>query len=61
MVNARIALQDIKIGDWNAQVALWGHNLADDDEPIFSLPVYGSIAMAYNEEPTYGIALTVQY
>lgn len=61
MVNARIALKDIKIGDWKAQVALWGRNLADDDEPVFSLPVQGSIALAYNEEPIYGIELTVEY
>lgn len=61
MVNARVALQDIKIGDWKAQVALWGRNLADDDKPIFSLPVNGSTALAYNEEPTYGIEFTVQY
>lgn len=60
-VNARLALQDIKMGDWNAQVALWGRNLLDDDEPTFALNVNGVIAAAYNEEPTYGIEFTVQY
>jgi iron complex outermembrane recepter protein len=60
-VNSRLALREIRLGDWSAEVALWGRNLTDGDEANFALPIAGSMALAYPEERIYGIEFTVEY
>lgn len=60
-VNSRLALRDIRVGDWSGEIALWGRNLTDDDEMSFMLNINGSLTGAYPEERTYGIEFTFQY
>lgn len=60
-VNSRLALTDIQLGDWSAEVALWGRNLTDDDEMSFLLNVNGGQAAAFPEERIYGIEFMVEY
>jgi len=62
MVNARIALREIKAGDFTGEIALWGRNLMDEDGATGMLNL-GSLALTatYTEERYYGIDLTLRY
>ncbi len=61
-VNARLALQEIALGDnLTGEVALWGRNLTDDDEITFVLTAVGAVTAAHAEERTYGVEFSVQF
>lgn len=65
VLNARLALQDIPVGDSKAQVALWSRNLADEEHIINNIdfgPGFGSLTPAYYLEPrTYGIEVSFRW
>jgi hypothetical protein len=66
LFNARVALQDIKIGGAEATVALWGRNLADAKNESYSPNVpLGSgnnlTGSLYEAARTYGIDLSIGF
>jgi iron complex outermembrane receptor protein len=65
VLNARLALSDIAIGNGQAEVALWSRNITDEEHinnyTDFG-PGFGSLTDAYYIEPrTYGLALSVKW
>jgi hypothetical protein len=64
IVNARLALNEIAVGDGALSVGLWGRNLTDDDYRTFSFnygPALGLVLAQYGEESTYGVDLIYRY
>lgn len=63
LVDARLSLQDIPIGDSALRVTLWGRNLLDDDYPTYSIN-FGSLGLVteqYGPPRTYGIEVNYEY
>ncbi len=55
LVNARLTLADIPVGNSSMQVALWGKNLADNEYRLNTVP-FGPFATSYFGNPrTYGL------
>ncbi len=61
MVNSRLALRQIQLGDFQAEVALWGRNLTDNDDPIYSLNLTAAVTANYMEERVYGIDFSLMF
>lgn len=66
LVNARIALQEFKVGSNKATVALWSKNLLDNkalEYPVALGPVAGTfiISGSYQAARTFGVDVTFQY
>ena len=59
LLNARLAFMGIEIGNSQAEVALWGRNLTDEEHITNNIdfgPAFGSLTPAYYLEPrTYGL------
>ena len=62
IVNGRLALSDVKIGQGRGEIALWGRNLTDNDKPVTSqiLGVFSG-AVIYQPAPSFGIDLSFTY
>ena len=57
LLNARVTLSNIAVGDSSLQVSLWGKNLADEEYYINGIPL-GAVALNYFGNPrTVGIDL----
>ncbi len=64
IINARLALNEIEIGDGSLSNGVWGRNLTDDDYRTFSFnygPALGLVMAQYGEESTYGLDLIYRY
>lgn len=63
LVNARLSLEQIEVGDGLMKISIWGRNLTDDDYPTFATNFgsLGPIAEQYGEPRTYGIDLTYDF
>ncbi|GAB3270994.1 TonB-dependent receptor [Parahaliea aestuarii] len=63
IVNARLNLEDIQVGDGYLRVSLWGRNLTDDDYPNFAVNFgsLGLIAEQYGAPRTYGLEVSYDY
>ena len=65
VLNARLALSDIALGDTQAEVALWSRNLTDEEHIINNIdfgPAFGSLRPAYYLEPrTYGLEVRFRW
>lgn len=63
LVDARLSLENISIGDSNLRVTLWGKNLLDDDYPTYSINFagLGLVTEQYGPPRTYGIELSYEY
>ncbi|WP_373096286.1 TonB-dependent receptor [Zhongshania sp.] len=62
IVNARIALKEINLGnEFNGEVAVWARNLTDDDNIDFITNFGAFGAGTFVEERSYGIDLIVKY
>ena len=63
VVNARTSLKEIDLGsDVKGEVAVWGRNLTDYDEPIYALNIVGVGGGAnYMQARSFGVDFTVQY
>ncbi|MFV8819279.1 TonB-dependent receptor [Haliea sp. E17] len=61
MVNSRLALRQIRLGNFEGEVALWGRNLTDNDDPIYSLNLTAAVTANYMEERVYGIDFSVMF
>ena len=60
-VNARIALRDIEIGSARAEIALWGRNLTDADNPTFPIDFLYLGSTTYERARTYGVDLIFDF
>jgi iron complex outermembrane receptor protein len=63
LVNARLSLSDVALGDGSLRVSLWGKNLTDEEYRNWGID-FGSLGFAgavYGEPRTYGLDLTYQY
>lgn len=63
VVNARASLKEIDLGnDFKGEVGLWGRNLTDYDDPIYSLNQGGlGIASNYMDARSYGVDFVVEF
>ena len=65
LLNARLTLSDIPIGNDNGsfKLAVWGKNLTDEEYVVYSITDAGtgSISDAYGEPRTVGISLSYEY
>ena len=63
IVNGRINLENISVGEGNMRVSLWGRNLTDDDYPTFAINYggLGPIAEQYGAPRMWGIDFTYEY
>ncbi len=61
VVNSRLALRQIRLGDFEGEVALWGRNLTDNDDPAYSLNLTAAVTATYMEERIYGIDFSIMF
>lgn len=62
LVNARLALTDIKVGGLESEVALWGKNLTDTRSAIYGLNLNNALAASsFLTARTYGVDLMVRF
>jgi len=64
IVNARLALNELAVGDGSLSIGVWGRNLTDDDYRTFSFnygAALGLVLAQYGEERTYGVDLIYRY
>ncbi len=63
LVNARLGLEDIAVGQGTLRFALWGKNLLDDDYASFGVnfATLGPITEQYGEPRTYGLDITYEF
>ena len=63
LVDARVSLENIQLGDSYLRVTLWGRNLLDDDYPTYSINFggLGLVTEQYGPPRTYGIELNYEY
>lgn len=63
VVNARLSLQQIPVGDGMMRVSLWGNNLTDDDYSVYSINFgsLGPITEQYGAPRTWGMDLSYEY
>ncbi|MFZ9050309.1 MAG: hypothetical protein ACO23E_07135, partial [Steroidobacteraceae bacterium] len=62
LVNARLSLGDIKVGNSTMRVSVWGRNLTDEDYREFSFNYGAALGLnvaQYGEPRTYGIDFSV--
>ncbi len=63
LVDARLSLENIRFGDSNLRITLWGKNLLDDDYPTYSIN-FGSLGLVteqYGPPRTYGLEVSYEY
>ncbi|MCB1675629.1 MAG: TonB-dependent receptor [Halioglobus sp.] len=62
LLDARLTLSEIPLGDGSLQVAAWGKNLTDEDYRTTTIPFVGLWTVSYFGEPrTYGVELSYQF
>lgn len=62
--NGRLSLDEIKVGDGEFRVALWGRNLFDQDYRNYGTnygDTLGTVVMMYGEPRTYGLDISYEY
>ncbi|HKX79205.1 MAG TPA: TonB-dependent receptor [Novosphingobium sp.] len=61
LVNARVALRDIAVAGAKAELALWGRNLTDSDNPGQPIDFQFAVTSTYTPARTYGVDLTFEF
>ncbi len=63
VVNARLNLENIRLGEGTLKIGLWGKNLTNDDYPTYGINFgsLGLISQQYGEPRTYGIDFSYEY
>jgi len=63
VVNARLNLENIPVGNGSLKFSLWGKNLTNDDYPTFAVNFggMGLIAEQYGDPRTYGVDISYEY
>jgi iron complex outermembrane receptor protein len=59
--NARVALQDINLGQARGTLALWGRNLGNDKSPTLMQSIVLAISTSYEPARTVGLDFTVEF
>jgi iron complex outermembrane receptor protein len=63
LINARLSLSEVAVGDGSLRVSLWGKNLTDEEYRNWGID-FGSLGFAgdvYGEPRTYGLDVSYQY
>ncbi len=63
LVNARLSLEEIEVGDGKMRVSLWGNNLTDEDYPTYGIN-FGGLALItedYGPPRTWGVEVAYEY
>ena len=61
IVNARVALQGFRLAGANASIALWAHNLLNEDSPAWVSSVVTAIEAEYERARTVGVDVTLEF
>ncbi len=64
VLNARLAVNEIPVGDGTLSIGLWGRNLTNDDYRAFSFNYGAALGLSvaqYGEPITYGLDLIFRY
>ncbi len=61
LVNARVALSDIRVGSTKVEVALWGRNVLDNRNIVQYAGLGFAGAVLYERARTYGVDLSVEF
>jgi len=63
LVDGRLSLEDISVGEGNMRLTLWGKNLTDADYPVYSINfgALGIITEQYGAPRTWGVELAYEY
>jgi iron complex outermembrane receptor protein len=61
MVNGRISLDEIALGQATGTLALWGRNLLDDKSPRYIINLGVATSVAYERARTFGMDFTVEF
>ncbi len=60
LLNARLAITEISMGDGNLVMALWGQNLTDEDYRINTIP-FGGVDQRVDPNGASGVGFTTSY
>ncbi|HKX77915.1 MAG TPA: TonB-dependent receptor [Novosphingobium sp.] len=61
LVNARVALRDFDLAGSKAELAVWGRNLTDSDNPGQPIDFAFAATSTYQSARTYGVDLTFEF
>lgn len=64
VVDARLSLENIALGDGTLRVSLWGKNLFDEDYPVMAINFGGSVGLItenYGDPRTYGLEVAYEF
>ena len=63
IVNARIGIDNVELGNGTLRAALWGKNVFDQDYPTFGINFtqLGVVTEQYGEEATFGLDVTYEF
>lgn len=61
LINGRVALQNLPIGDFKGTLALWGQNLTDNKSASIAANVLGVPTLTFIEPRRYGLDFTVEF
>lgn len=64
VVDARLNLENVEIGDGNLRLTLWGKNLFDEEYPTYSINFGSSVGIItenYGDPRTWGVELAYEY
>ncbi|MCB1690485.1 MAG: TonB-dependent receptor [Halioglobus sp.] len=64
LIDARLSLENVEVGDGMMRFTLWGKNLTDEDYPLYGINFgneVGLITQNYGDPRTYGIEVAYEY
>jgi iron complex outermembrane receptor protein len=61
LVNARIGLDDIAIGQFKGSVALWARNLFNDKSMVYGVGIISAAVGVYEPARTFGVDVTMNF
>ena len=61
IVNARMALSEMSVGDSQLEVAFWGRNLNDEDYKVHSISLGLYRAAVFGEPKSYGFDVKLSF
>ncbi|MEZ5568252.1 MAG: hypothetical protein R3E54_07945 [Halioglobus sp.] len=64
VLDARLSLENIELGDGSLRVSLWGKNLTDADYPVYSINFGASVGLItenYGDPRTWGVELAYEF
>jgi iron complex outermembrane receptor protein len=64
VVDARLSLEQVEVGDGTMRFTLWGKNLTDEDYSTFSINFGSSLGLItenYGDPRTFGVEVAYEY